>query len=248
MLKRNEFYDINQFPSEHGMLVFGISMSRIGNSQSPAACMRHLESLYHKIKRTEGVGLTTLYADYLYMLTEKDPPAKARERYLGQMFAHKFGIERAVEKSALYVRKAFSFMTWGELLLQTREYPLAMQRARELMKSDARLRAFVRADAMAVAERPLRQHQQFILEESVLFYLIAKGKASFPNEFIQHRQDWVLLCYPGGPLRTETYLFQKDFLGYRNPRNVYQNHYYDLVAKKLYDFSRIDIETFRWDA
>ena len=77
-----------------------------------------------------------------------------------------------------------------------------------------------------------------------MFYLVSKGKVRLNNEYVQDKQKWILWCYPGKPLLSEIYLFQKNFFKLSNPENVYENSYYDLIDNKLYDYTKIDLEDF----
>ena len=83
----------------------------------------------------------------------------------------------------------------------------------------------------------------FILEETLFVYLIAKGKVALKNDYIQDHEKWILLCYPGKPLKSEIYFFQKNLFKLTHPRNQYENAFYDLEEKKLYDFTRTDLES-----
>jgi hypothetical protein len=65
-----------------------------------------------------------------------------------------------------------------------------------------------------------------------------------PNEFIEGNQKWILFCYPGKPLKSTVYFYQLNPFKLDWKENPYQNACYDLENKKLYDFDRLDIETF----
>ena len=65
------------------------------------------------------------------------------------------------------------------------------------------------------------------------------------NDYVQGNEDWVLWCYPGKPLKAQIYLTQKNFFNLKNPKNAYENAFYDLEEKKLYDFKRIDLATLK---
>lgn len=79
-----------------------------------------------------------------------------------------------------------------------------------------------------------------------MFYLLSKGKVGLPNEYIQGREKWILWCYPGKPLKGQVYVYQQDPLNLSNAKNIYENCAYDLEAKKLIDFTRIDLDTYNY--
>jgi hypothetical protein len=56
----NIFHNINQLPKQPGLLIFPISMSKIGNVQSAENCLKYIEKLAEKIRYAE-VGLVFLY-------------------------------------------------------------------------------------------------------------------------------------------------------------------------------------------
>jgi hypothetical protein len=77
------------------------------------------------------------------------------------------------------------------------------------------------------------------LEEILILYLISKGKIRLCNDYVQDKQKWILQCYPGKPIFSEVYLFQKNFFRLENKQNIYQNSFYDLEEKKLYDYKKM---------
>ncbi|MFB6246023.1 MAG: hypothetical protein ABEI74_00310 [Candidatus Pacearchaeota archaeon] len=83
----------------------------------------------------------------------------------------------------------------------------------------------------------------FLLEETLMFYLIVKGQVNLRNDFIQGHEKWILWCYPGKPLKSQIYLTHKNLFGFENEKNKYENCFYDLEQKKLYDFDRVVLES-----
>lgn len=120
---------------------------------------------------------------------------------------------------------------WGEVL--------------KFYKSDPLFRKYVDEDCVTTNHGVGENERMFILEEITAFYLATKGKLNFNNRFVPGTEKWVLLGYPGKPLKSEVYLIQQNPLGLSShPRNEYENCYYDLEAKKLYDYNHLDINTF----
>lgn len=245
MPETNVFYDLNQLPQEEGLLIMGISMNRIGNRQSAEKCFADMEYVESKIKITDGVGLVTLYSDYLYF--HSDEPAKTlRDRYKDLMFQHKNGFMSLLSHSDVwFVKKAFSFSTMGQMMLDNAsEFSKALQKVTDLYANDSAFADCVNFDA-GLANHGLGNGEiMFILEEITLFYLAAKGKLSFSNRFVSGTEKWTLFMYPGKPLKSEVYLFQNNPLKLSNPRNRFENASYDLEGKKLYEYNRIDLDTF----
>lgn len=226
-------FDINHLPQDHGMILFGISMSRIGNTQSAKKCFDQMQYLAQKIKKTKGVGLTFIYADYLYFLTEKKDIRTTRKRYLEQMHQHKYGFLNLLEKDSSWIPSSFSFMTWADVLLQMRDFQMYLTKVQSVYSKDSNFRKAVKEDCgnrrLTVAQR------EFFLEEITVFYLLLKGVYSLPNQYLNHHEKWVLNCYPGPALESEKYLYKHDLLSLDNPKNKYQSHHYDLEKRMLID-------------
>ena len=84
------FFDINQLPQEEGIIFMGVSMSKIGNTQSAEKCVKYTEHLGTKITKTEGIGMIICYGDYLYFHSEEKANI-LRDRYKELMISHKSG-------------------------------------------------------------------------------------------------------------------------------------------------------------
>lgn len=244
MDEKNTFHDINQLPQDEGLLIFGISMNRVGNTQSPEKCFEYLQHIDTKIIRTKGIGAVFTYADYLYLFSE-EKASLLRNRFLPLMMQHKNGLLRILEKDTAWVARAFSFMTWGQLLLDmSREIDFYRSELLRIYHADERFRKYISDDCALAGKTEDENARAFFLEEILLFYLTSKGIVSFPNSFVGGHEKWVLHCYPGKPLKSEAYLYQKNLLGLKNTQNKYESCYYDLSGKTLYDLNKIDIDSF----
>ena len=228
--------DFTRFPEERGMLVFPISLSRISNSQSAKMYWEYVQLLEKKIVKTEGIGVTFVYGDYLYFLTEKDSPATLRHRYLNLMAQHKNEFVGILTRDINWVCDYFSFQTYGQVRLDTSKvYNKYFEKLLKIYSEDPELQECVATD---VGNREhTKEHINFVLEETLLFHLASKGVFSYPNQIINHREEWVLHCYPGKPMVTEFYLYRKNPFKLGNPKNKFENHFYDLEERKLYDLS-----------
>jgi hypothetical protein len=239
-MKKDKFYDINHFPNQKGMLLFPISISRIGNAQNPRRCFDNMQHFVPKIK-TPSVALTFIYGDSLY-LYDNGKSADLKNKYLNLIHAHKFGFENQLKREPLRIPQAFSYTTWNELILRHKDFLRYFAKLKIMYKEDSALRKAIKADSGA---KPINANQiNFILEETLLFALILHRQIRLPNDFIQEKHEWILYCYPGKPLRTEIYLHQKNLLKLEKSDNIYQDAWYDLEEKKLYKIEDIDLEKF----
>lgn len=241
ILPINTFYDISRFPAEPGMLVFWISMSRISNAQSAEKCFEYIEHLSQKITRPE-VWINFIYSDGLYLLSE-EKASTLKQKFLGAMISHKESILKWL-KGTWYIPKSFSFSAWNQLILQfSLNFPYYFNKLKKIYSTDSLFQSYVLDDANTNGKDISENQIHFFLEEILMFYLISKGKAKIQNEFLNNHEKWILHCYPGKPLKSEIYLYQKNFFKFNNLNNIYQNYFYDLEEEKLYDYSRVDLAT-----
>ncbi len=91
---------------------------------------------------------------------------------------------------------------------------------------------------------PLSNLVKFFLEEILTQYLITKNKVYLPNDFVQNGQKWILMAYPGHPLKGVIYLYQLNPFDLHWDENPYENSFYDLEEKKLIEYERVDLETY----
>jgi predicted S18 family serine protease len=104
---QNKLFDINRFPLQEGILVFGISMSKIATSQSATKCFEYINFIVNKIQKPQ-VGLNFIYSDYLYF-NSNEKASVLKNRYLAQIQSHKNQFEKLLNKNKWYIQKAFSF-------------------------------------------------------------------------------------------------------------------------------------------
>ena len=237
----NEFYDLNKMPQQEGLLVFGVSMSRIGNAQSARKCFDYMESFIPKILYP-AVGLVFLYADSLYLYSD-EKASILKKRFQNLIHSHKNEFSKLLKKHPLRIPKSISYLAWNQLVLETREFFDYFGKIQRIYKQDKKFQEYVKKDIGK--KNPSQNEIDFILEEILIFYLISKGRVRLYNDYVQDKQKWILQCYPGKPLMSEVYLFQKNFFKLNNKDNVYENSFYDLEEKRIYDYNRLDLETFR---
>ena len=233
----DKLFDINKFSEDEGIVLFCISMSRIGNAQSPQKCFEYLHHLASKIEYTNGIGLVFLYGDYLYLQSDQ-PAFVLRSRFLGQMVVHRNALMKLLRKDRKWTLRCFSYKTFGQLILDNAvAFQSAMKAVHELYKKDLTFKKHVQDDCLDTGHQVGEREVDFILEEIAALYLAQKGVLKLDNKFILDSEvKWILQVYPGKPLKSEIYLFQKNPLKLSNPKNVYENSFYDLEEQVLYDY------------
>lgn len=247
-LPDNVFYDINKLPADWGILFLPLSMSKLSNTQDPKSLIEGIRHFTNNKIRTPKLGANFAYGDLLYMHTGK-PASELHRSNTPLMLNHQAGLKKIIKKNwqEFQIQEGFSFMSWAQLLLSaeigSKDFINLFIELKEIYKSDARFQKLLAKDASEFG-RELDENQiNFFLEEHLLLMLVSYQKIKLPNNFIQGRENWVLTCYPGKPLRHEIYLHQLNPFKWTSS-NPYKNAQYNLTDKKLYEFDRIDLDTY----
>ena len=241
----NQLFDINKLPLEEGILVFPISMSRISNSQNAKNCWEYMKIFSPDKIIKPLVGLNLIYGDYLYFNSD-EKASTLKNKFMPLTLSHKNEILKIISKNPFYIEKAFSFITWNQALLECKDYTNLLGQLKKFYKTDKKFQKYIKEDLKSTGKKNLDENQlNFFLEETLLFYLIVKGKMLLRNNYVHGHEKWILWCYPGKPLKSQIYLIQTNIFGYHNNKNKFENCFYDLENKKLYDFSRIDLDTLK---
>ncbi len=238
----NEFFDVNKFPKEPGITYLALSMPLLSNTQSAQKCY---EADLHAISKIQvsNVGAQIVYTDGLYLYSpEEAMTLKLQHQKLIE--EHKRSWLHLISQNVSIIPSAFTFMTWSQLLLDCPKFSTYLVEFRRMYDTDPLLQKYVQLDIQA-AQREVNQYTVgYMLEEILIEYLIVKGKVRLQNEYTKDKEEWILNCYHGKPHRSYVYIVQKNIFSMDNQKNVYQNAWYDLLHKKLYQFERLDIDTF----
>ena len=240
--KTNEFFDINKFPKETGIAYYGLSMPLLNNVQSPEACYQADLDLITKIQ-VSNVGAQIVYTDNLYLYSQA-PAMELKLKHQKLIEEHKQGWLNLIKQNIYIIPSAFTFMTWGQLLLECPRFSNHLTKFHRIYKDDPLLQKYIQLDIVGVGREVDECTIGYMLEEILLDYLVVKGQVRLHNDYTKDKEEWILNCYHGKPHRSHVYLHQKNFFGLENKKNVYENSWYDLLNKKLYVYDRLDIETF----
>lgn len=240
---QEELHDINKFPATWGMLFFPISMSRIDNSQSPQAYEDYMKFFTSKVQ-TPKVGIHFFYTEGLYMNFE-EKAYETKNAFIQKMVNHKNGIKKILKKNFLefQIEKAFTFQSWFQMCLSSNDFISVLKQAKDFYDKDVRFQELVKKDAELVGRALDEKQLQFFLEEFVFSYLAVYGKFEISNPYVEGKEEWELLAYPGKPFLSQIYFVQKNIMGLVNKGKSYIGHY-DLEEMKYYDFLKIDVDNF----
>lgn len=248
--KQQQFFDINKFPKDYGILVFPISIARVDNSsgQSSAECFEYIKHFSPGKVSAPKIGLNMIYADYLYFHSN-EKAGVLKQKFMNLVLKHKNAFSKIVTKNhdRFQIQHAFSYEVWNQLYLSyDGDFDHDFRLFKKWYEGDEVFQKYVKEDAV-FCKRDLTEEQiNFFLEEHFMLYLLSKKRIALPNEYIQGREKWVLWCYPGAPLKGQIYVVQSNPLKLEASENIYQNHSYDLESKKLIDFTKIDLESYNY--
>src|SRR3989344_1375200 len=244
-LEKNKFYDINKLPPEKGLLLFGLSMNKLFNRQSPEKCIEDIRH-FHTAKVSKPlIGLNFIYSDFLYLYSDKPAP-ELKESFMNQTISHKNGIQKILEKNSLdfQIQHAFNYMVWNQLYVGTKDFHQLFNSLKQIYKEDATFQKYIKEDCEKYAKEIEDNQVNFFLEEILMFYLLTKNQIKLPNEYIEGNQKWILFCYPGRPLKSTVYLYQLNPFDFNWSENPYQNSHFDLESNQLIDFERVELEIY----
>lgn len=244
--QEDELQDINKFPATWGLLLFPISMSRIDNSQSPEEYEKYLKFFTSKVQAPK-IGIHFFYTEGLYMNFE-EKAFETKNAFIQKMVSHKNGVRKFIKKNYLefQIQEALTFQSWFQMCLSSNDFLPVLKQAKDFYDKDSKFQELIKKDT-ELAGRGLDEKQlQFFLEEFVFAYLAVYGKFEISNPYVQGREEWELVAYPGKPLLSLIYFVQKNIMNFEKKEKSYIGHY-DLSERKYYDFLKIDVDTFTFD-
>jgi len=245
-LETNTFFDINKFPPEKGLLIFGLSMNKLFHRQSPENCLEDIRYFSPSKISKPLIGLNFVYGDFLYLYSDQ-PASELKHTFMNAVIDHRNGIQKLLEKNFIefQIQHAFNYMVWNQLYVGTKDFNHLFEKLKKIYKQDKNFQKYVEEDCK-VFEREITENQtNFFLEEALMVYLLNKNQIKLPNDYIENNQKWILFCYPGRPIKTIVYIHQLNPFHLEWKDNPYQNCFYDLDEKKLIDCSRVDLETYQ---
>lgn len=240
--EQNEFYDINKFPKESGLFIFFISMPLTNNTQHPKKLSESDQELIKKLQAS-NTGVQVIYTDNLYLYSD-ERAAELKNKHQKIVEIHKQGWLNILKKDIFMIPKAFTFLTWNQLLLDCYDFSKYISEFHRIYEKDKQLQKYIREDIERTGREVNVNSINYLLEEILVDHLVIKGIIPMRNEYVHNKYKWLLNCYPGKPHSSLVYLHQQNFFGLHHTENIYEDCWYDLAAKKLYDFKRLDIDSF----
>jgi len=241
----NQFFDIKPLKN-WGILWFPISMTNINTKQSVGDCIKWIEFFGTKAGEPK-IGINLTYCDFLY-LNSGEPASELKEKFMHQMVSHINGVKRILHKKRkiFQIQHAFHSETWGNLYLEIEgDFNEFFKKVKEFYKKDKLFQKYINEDARFFNRKLSEEQLNFFLEEDLMVYLVLYGKVKFRNEYVQGREKWILISYPGVPPKSVVYFVQKNPFKFKTG-NPYLGQY-NLKNKKFYDYNNFDLETWNYD-
>jgi hypothetical protein len=166
-LEPNKFFDINKLPAEKGLLLFGLSMSKLSNRQDAEHCMediRHLAT--NKISKTL-VGLNFIYSDFLYLYSDRPAP-ELKHSFMNQVIGHRNSMQKIIEKNQMdfQIQHAFNYVVWNQLYVGTKDFNQLFEQLKRIFKDDEKFQKYLAEDC-AVYGKEMEDNQiNFFLKKS----------------------------------------------------------------------------------
>ena len=241
----NEFFDVNKFPRTPGIFYFALSMPLLNTVQHPKELYSADEHILTKLCAS-NTGVQVVYTDNLYLYSD-EPAIELKLKHQKMVEVHKQGWLKLIKQNIYMIPKAFTFMTWNQLQLDCANFTEYLAQFRRIYDEDQQLQSYVRSDIEGTGREVTKNTVGYMLEEILLDYLVMKGQVRLRNDYTNDREEWILNTYHGKPHRSHVYLHQKNYFQLDNEKNAYQNSWYDVLNRKLYDFDRLDIDTFNFE-
>lgn len=244
-IPKNTFFDINKLPPEKGLLLFGLSMNKLFLRQSPKNCIEDIRHFHTQKISKPLVGLNFIYSEFLYLYSDKPAP-ELKNSFMTQIITHKNGIQSLLEKNNLdfQIQHAFNYMAWAQLYVGAKNFNELFNSLKKIYTEDVVFQKYISQDCERYGRDMGDNQVNFFLEEILMFYLMTKNQIKLPNDYVEGQQKWILFCYPGRPLKSTIYMYQLNPFDLDWKDNPYQNTHFDLEAKQLIDFMRVDLETY----
>lgn len=191
------------------------------------------------------IGLNFIYSDFLYLYSDKPAP-ELKDSFMNQVIQHKNATQRIIEKNPLefQIHHGFNWTVWNQLYVGSTDFDNLLRELKRVYDKDLKFQELVKKDCETF-DREMEENQiNFFLEEWLMFYLLTKNKVQISNDFIENKQEWILMCYPGNPLRGHVYLYQLNPFNFEWNENPYQNAFYNLDTQQLIDFDNVDLNTY----
>lgn len=225
-------FDITRI-KDSGYLILPLSMSRLATGQSPEFCYEVLENFLKKLE-TFSNDVVLLYTNGLYFNSE-EISFENRKRTMGQALNHIYAFRNLIEKKKKFIPGAIHYLPidyvifnspcFKEFFSKLKKLETEDKTFHELLISDSKDREYTEANA------------NFLIEEIVVAHILRQKLVELPRTLVKS-DAWRLVAYPGEPLQSDIYQWQKNVLPKKDASNPYSGAQYNLATKQLVIFDK----------
>lgn len=223
-------FDINKI-KEDGYLVLPLSMSRLATGQSPEFCYGIFEEFLNKLE-TFSNDIILLYTNGLYFNSE-EISFENRKKTTQQALNHIYNLRNLVEKKKQFIPGAIHYLPIDYVLFNSPFFKEFFGTLKDLESKDETFHNLLVADSRD--RQDTEANMNFLIEEIVVAHIIRQKLVDLPRTLVK-TDAWRLIAYPGKPLASDIYQWQKRVLPQKEKTNPYAGAQYDLAAKQLVIF------------
>lgn len=220
-------FDINKIQDD-GYLILPLSMSRLATGQSPEFCYEVLEIFLKKLE-TLSSDVVLLYTNGLYFNSE-EISFENRKKTTQQALNHAYAMRSLVENKKQFIPGAIHYLPIDYIIIGSPFFKEFFDKLKQLELKDEMFRKLLVADSRD--ERYSEANVNFLIEEIVVAHILRQRLVELPRTLVK-TDAWRLVAYPGKPLASDIYQWQKNILPKKDKTNPYAGAQYDLSEKQL---------------
>jgi len=226
-------FDISRIEDD-GYLILPLSMSRLATGQSPEYCYEVIESFAKKLE-TFSNDVVLLYTNGLYFNSE-EVSFENRKKTTQQALNHIYAFRNLVEKKKQFIPGAIHYLPIDYVIFNSPAFKDFNEKLKKLEQEDEKFREMLVSNS--------RDHTyseanvNFLLEEIVVAHLLRQKLVDLPRTLVK-TDTWRMLVYPGAPLTSDIYQWQKNVLPKEDATNPFAGAQYNWETKQLIIFDEV---------
>lgn len=193
------FFDLNRIPG-NGQIVLMLSMSRLFLGQN---AKKTYETILHLLSKVAELSIDVycIYTNGLYFNSDQ-VSIDVRRRTTNQMLQHHRELKALILRDKKMQLQTVNFLVWDSLILNCLYFSEMQVELFKLYEEDSQFQSLVQ---MEVKNSLSEVNINFVLEETIVTYLLREGRIQLPTIFSGF-DAWRLLVYAGGALLPDVYL------------------------------------------
>jgi len=224
-------FDIHKIPDD-GYLILPLSMSRLAKGQTPEVLYEILGKFLQKIE-TFSNDVVFLYTNGLYFNSE-EISFETRKKTNQQILNHVSELRKLIESRKEFIPNAVHYLPIDYVIINSPHFKTCFDLLKKFESEDMGFQEALKADAHG--REYTEANTNFLLEEIAVAHILRQKMVELPRTLVRN-DIWRLVAYPGAPLQSDIYQWQKKVLPQKEENNPYAGAQYDLDESKLVLFS-----------